>query len=277
TSAPFTWHSRPCSWVCGQDRLGRRRFPRFAALHRPSSPRPRAYLPAVKRSWGRALLKPGAAVAAALFTLSGPPSTAAPATAGPRLETAAPGRGPFSVGDDVELSVLSSRPDTVIGGTVLVRVTPGAATADPEAVHLAVDGTDVSNVLHPVTVDESTALEGLVTGLPEGTVEMVASALQGGAEARVELSNHPETGPVFSGPHQEPFVCDTADFELAGGGTLGPPLDKDCSAATVVQHVYRTGGGEWKPLPDASSVPSDATETTTSTGEIGRASRRERR
>src|SRR5699024_6918412 len=124
----------------------------------------------------------------------------------------------------------------------------------------------VSNVLHPVTVDESTALEGLVTGLPEGTVEMVASALQGGAEARVELSNHPETGPVFSGPHQEPFVCDTADFELAGGGAPAPPLANDCSGATVVQHVYRTGGGEWKPLPDASSVPSDATETTTSTG-----------
>lgn len=220
----------------------------------------------MKRSWGRALLKPGSAVAAAFLTLSGPPSIAAPATAGPLLETAAPGRGPLSFGDGVALSVLSSRPDTVMGDTVLVRVTPGAATADPEAVRLTVDGTDVSNVLRPVTVDESTAWEGLVTGLPEGTVEMVASALQGGAEARVELSNHPETGPVFSGPHQEPFVCDTADFELAGGGTLGPPLDKDCSAATVVQHVYRTGDGKWKPLPDASSVPSDATETTTSTG-----------
>ena len=136
----------------------------------------------MKRAWGRALLKPGAAVAAAFLTLSGPPSIAAPATAGPLLETAAPGRGPFSFGDGVELSVLSSRPDTVMGGTVLVRVTPGAATADPEAVRLTVDGTDVSNVLRPVTVDESTAWEGLVTGLPEGTVEMVASALQGGAE-----------------------------------------------------------------------------------------------
>src|SRR5699024_12481671 len=108
------------------------------------------------------------AFGAALFSPSGPPRPAAPATAGARLEPAAPGPGPFSVGDDVELSVLSSRPDTVIGGTVLIRVTPGAATADPEGGSLAVYGTDISNVLHPVTVYASTALHGLVTGLPEG-------------------------------------------------------------------------------------------------------------
>src|SRR5699024_12429096 len=109
--------SCPVSCCCGLDRLVRRRLPRCVAPHRPSRARPRAYLPAVKRAWGRALLKPGAAVAAAFLTLSGPPSIAAPATAGPLLEPAAPGRGPFAFGDGVELSVLSSRPDTVMGDT----------------------------------------------------------------------------------------------------------------------------------------------------------------
>ena len=220
----------------------------------------------MRRTRGGALLGLGAAVATAFLTVSGPPTTAAPATAAPLLESAARDRTFRSPGDGVVLSVLSSRPDTVMGGTVLVRVTSGPATGGPEAVRLTVDDTDVSDMLRPVTVHGGTALEGLVTGLPEGTVEMVASVPGGGADARVELTNHPETGPVFSGPHQEPFVCDTANFALAGGGTLGPALDEDCSAATVVQYVYRTDDGDWKPLPDASSSPPDAAETTTSTG-----------
>lgn len=219
----------------------------------------------MRRTRGGVLSVLGAAVATVLLTVSAPSPSTAPATAVPLFASAAPDRGVHPPGEGVGLTVLSSRPDTVMGGTVLVRVTLGTATGGPGSVRLTADGTDVGHVLRPVAVDGGTALEGLVTGLPEGPVEMVAS-LPGGAGASLELTNHPNTGPVFSGPHQEPFVCDTEDFELAGGGVLGPALDQDCSAATVVQHVYRTGDGDWKPLPETSSVPSDAAETTTSTG-----------
>src|SRR5262249_16709965 len=46
--------------------------------------------------------------------------------------------------------------------------------------------------------------------------------------------NHPLTGPVFSGPHQQPFICQT---ETNG---LGAPLDANCSAKSVVQYYYKS-------------------------------------
>ncbi|XKK39485.1 DUF6351 family protein [Nocardiopsis sp. ARC36] len=61
-------------------------------------------------------------------------------------------------------------------------------------------------------------------------------------------------------------MCDTERFELHGGGTLGPPLDPDCSAPTVVRHMYRTEEGAWAPMADPERVPGDAARTTTSTG-----------
>ncbi|HYL38441.1 MAG TPA: DUF6351 family protein, partial [Bryobacteraceae bacterium] len=56
----------------------------------------------------------------------------------------------------------------------------------------------------------------------------------GKTSAKLELVNYPITGPVFSGPHQKPFVCQT---EQAG---LGAPLDDDCSAKTVVTYAYKS-------------------------------------
>jgi hypothetical protein len=85
------------------------------------------------------------------------------------------------------IETLSTRPDMVTGGDVLVRV-------------------------HGRT--------RLVTGLHEGRNRLRIG------NARLTVINHPITGPVFSGPHEQPFVCET---EAAG---LGAPLDADCSIAT---------------------------------------------
>ena len=55
------------------------------------------------------------------------------------------------------------------------------------------------------------------------------------------LTNYPITGPILSGPHEEPFYCMTQLFTLpASTITLGPALDADCSIATRVDYVYRT-------------------------------------
>jgi hypothetical protein len=60
----------------------------------------------------------------------------------------------------------------------------------------------------------------LVTGLHPGRNHLRTE------HARLTVIDHPITGPVFSGPHEQPFVCET---EEAG---LGAPLDADCSIAT---------------------------------------------
>ena len=64
-----------------------------------------------------------------------------------------------------------------------------------------------------------------MTGLRDGRNVLAAG------RARLTVVNHPITGPVFSGPHEQPFVCET---EAAG---LGAPLDADCSVATRTRDV----------------------------------------
>ena len=55
-------------------------------------------------------------------------------------------------------------------------------------------------------------LEGVVTGLPLGESTVAASAPGPGKSLRnaeLTLTNNPLQGPIFSGPHQVPFVCAT--------------------------------------------------------------------
>ena len=103
---------------------------------------------------------------------------------------------------DAEIATLSTRPDMVTGGDVLVRV--------PEASVVRVNG----------RVEPGHGRTRLIDGLRLGRNTITA------AHDRLTVINHPITGPVFSGPHEQPFVCET---ESAG---LGAPLDDDCSIAT---------------------------------------------
>lgn len=100
-------------------------------------------------------------------------------------------------------------------------------------------------------------MTGLITGLVLGTNQMVATS--GSASARLNLVNHPITGPVLSSPQEQPFVCMTDRFKLQSGGTLGPPLDAYCSIVTRIDYLYRSDAGpDLKPLPDSKAVPADA-------------------
>ena len=122
---------------------------------------------------------------------------------------------PGSVEAGLRIDTLSTRPDMVTGGDVLVRVPPHSV--------VRLNG-------HVVTLPGRT---GLVTGLTLGANRLTATTQHG--TARLTLRNHPITGPVFSGPHEQPFVCET---EAAG---LGAPLDGDCSIATRVREVSGPG------------------------------------
>jgi hypothetical protein len=77
------------------------------------------------------------------------------------------------------------------------------------------------------------------------------------------VRNYPRQGPVFSGPHQQPFVCETAKFTIPViGGTLGDPLDADCTVAPRVDYFYRTTAGHWATWPaGATSYPADLART----------------
>ncbi len=150
------------------------------------------------------------------------------------------------------ITVLSGRPDMVTGGGALVQI-EGARPG----VQVEVDGRDVSGRFR---TNGSGALIGLVDGLPQGRSAIVVRAAA--ARADVTLINHPITGPVFSGPHLTPFICQTEAWGL------GPALDANCSAPTRVEWLYRSsapvqgrGGSAFKPLPEGAR-PADLSTAT---------------
>jgi hypothetical protein len=162
------------------------------------------------------------------------------------------------------ISTLSTRPDKVTGGDVLVKVDV------PDALPLAGitvkrNTQDITAAFRPDAAQH--ALIGLVRGLRRG--QNTLEVFQGSATPAASLSvvNYPLSGPVFSGPQEQPFACQTQAFKLPDGASLGAPLDEDdCSVRTVVTYMYKAPGDPaFKPLP--SSRPADIATTTTTTGQ----------
>jgi hypothetical protein len=149
------------------------------------------------------------------------------------------------------ISVLSSRPELVSGGDALLQISPPDG-----AVTVSVNGDDATRAFRL----DGGRLIGLVEHLRVGknTVE----AKRGGRSARLEITNHPGTGPVLSGEHLKPFICNT---EQSG---LGSPLDEHCTAATKIEYFYRTSTtpAAFKPLASATDRPTDLADTTTNEG-----------
>jgi hypothetical protein len=165
---------------------------------------------------------------------------------------------------DLRLETVSTRSYLVTGGDVLLRVELGA-DVDPAAVEVRANGQDVTASFH--AADDGSLL-GLVSGLPDGDNQIEAVA--GDASAALQVTSYPISGPIISGPHEQPFFCQTQDFSTAGGATLGEPLDENCSAETRVEYVYfsPTSGeaGEFLPFDPAARATLDIPEVTTLAG-----------
>ena len=73
------------------------------------------------------------------------------------------------------------------------------------------------------------SLTGLVDRAHAGIEHADGNRAEEGRRRSSTVVNHPITGPLFSGPQEQPFVCMTDKFKLQAGGTLGPPLDANCS------------------------------------------------
>jgi hypothetical protein len=177
--------------------------------------------------------------------------------------------GSSAVAAGVEVHTLSGRADMVTGGDALVET-----NASPEKFIATLNGQDISKSFRPGKAKGSliARVDGLKTG--KNTLEIKSAK----GSAKLELTNYPVTGPVFSGPHQKPFVCQT---EQAG---LGVALDEECSVKTVVTYAYKSSepppaaagrgrGGAPAGLPagfkafDSSAArPSDMATTTTLDG-----------
>jgi hypothetical protein len=128
----------------------------------------------------------------------------------------------------IEVKVLSAQPDMVSGGSALVQIT---GPQEMPKLSIWADGREVTNAFH--VSPRTQTLIGLVDGLAAGKNRL---EVKSGRKvlAQLEIINHGITGPIFSGPHQTPFICET---ESAG---LGAPLDADCSTKTEVTYIYKS-------------------------------------
>jgi len=161
--------------------------------------------------------------------------------------------------DDFRISTLSTKPELVSGGDVLVRIdVPRKLSL--QSVRVELNGRNISGAFRADAGERT--LTGLVSGLRLGTNVLEASVRSKGhgRSERLTLTNHPISGPIFSGSHQNPFICETEVFGL------GPALDEDCSAPTKVEYLYFTTANAFRTYNPAGPRPVDLARTTTIEG-----------
>jgi len=174
----------------------------------------------------------------------------------------------------------------VTGGDALVEVTVPRTVPMTQATVL-VNGVDVTATLE--RNDAARTYTGMIDALAPGTNTLRAEANGRGVgrpEASLTLVNHRVTGPIFSGPQQQPFVCKTQTQAGLGfpkvdnqdgigmrlfqipGNSASPPIgwSKDCTVDTVVDYLYRRPNGSFAALP-VGPPPADLTYTTTLDGQ----------
>jgi len=160
-----------------------------------------------------------------------------------------------------QLSTLSTRAEIVSGGDVLLQITPGRDTSASQ-IGVTLNGQSVTALLLP---DGSGNLVGLVSGLRAGENTIVATASVAGGQtfqSTLKVTNHASAGPVFSGPRQQPWVCET---DTSGLGA--PPASGPCVVTTRYEWFYRTTGGTFQPLTSLTQpYPADLATTTTVDG-----------
>ena len=155
--------------------------------------------------------------------------------------------------DSLSLQVVSSAPNHVSGGDTRVRV-----TADP-MLHADLDlWLNGTRLTAPLKAD-GRQLEGVVSGFVDGSNTLEVRHRGTGARQVLQVTSHPITGPMFSGPQQTPFVCTTVQGAVgrkplvdsasapgykvtdSSGQVIG--YSRNCSIDTFVAYHYRTTSG----------------------------------
>jgi hypothetical protein len=149
----------------------------------------------------------------------------------------------------LNIATLSTHADRVSGGDVLVQITTDSGGAGT----VTLNGVDITGVFHTTAAN---TLTGLVTGLNLGQNTLAAGG------RTLLITNYSIKGPIVSGPYVQPFICQTQNFSLPDGTTLGTPTDADCSAPTKINYLYMpVGGTALIPLPNPTSLPSNVAMT----------------
>ncbi len=168
--------------------------------------------------------------------------------------------------DALTIKVLSNRADLISGGDALVEVLLPRGT-DPARIRMALDGRDVSSAF---ALRENGRYMGLLAGMADGATATLTARLPEGRGSALAIRNHPNGGPVFSGPQIQPWPC------------LPGALDAQCNRPVSYEYFYKstvaaalpsnntpaTSGSSAATLRayDPANPPSDVAMTTTDQG-----------
>jgi hypothetical protein len=147
------------------------------------------------------------------------------------------------------IEVLSNRADLISAGDALVGVRTPAGVSASE-VRVFDDGREVTGAF---TVLGQRRLEGRVAGLGRGRNRLSARA-PGATADRIAVINHPNGGPVFSGPQVQPWLCQE-------GAT-----DAQCNQPVTYEYQYKSSITGALSEYDPDNPPPDVAMTTTDEG-----------
>ena len=177
---------------------------------------------------------------------------------------------PASAAAALEIEVLSNRADLVSAGDALVAVDLPAGT-DPSTVRVTAGDADVTDAF---AVRPDGRFEGLRDRPRAGSQRASAPSSRTAPEARITITNHPNGGPVFSGPQVQPWVCQASavDEQCNQPAELRVPvqvLDHRRSSRPMTRPARPRTSPPRPPTrarrSPSSSAPRPATRTATST------------
>jgi len=148
----------------------------------------------------------------------------------------------------LSIDVVSNRADIISAGDALIDVTVPTGVS-PSKVRVFDDDRDVTSSF---AMRPNGRFEGLVEGLSIGP-NLITARAQGAKDASITVTDHPNGGPVFSGPQVQPWQCQ------AGAA------DSQCNQPTSYQFRYRNTTGTFADY-DPANPPSDVATTTTDQG-----------
>lgn len=163
-----------------------------------------------------------------------------------------------SAESEISIATLSTKSWLVTGGDVLVEISTDEGL-NPEPYSVKLSGIDVTAQFVSVS---SRKRQALLKNLPEGESQLLVEMLSGPGKQTLTLTNYPSSGPIISGPHESPFICQSADFTLVTGEPLGLAKDLNCSVETRIDYVYWSDqDSQFKPylLSEMSERPADMT------------------
>ena len=134
----------------------------------------------------------------------------------------------------IEIEALSTKPWLVTDGNVLLEISL-THELDIGLLRYSLNGQNVSSMVRSVS---PTTTQALLEGLPLGESQFVVSSSKNNYSKALTLVNYPVSGPIVSGDHEEPFLCETDRFETVSGGLLPQSTDENCSIQTQVEYVY---------------------------------------